>query len=233
MAILSRLTRIAALGLAVASGLAAQDSLNYAFKMGGGPLDGSARTMLGDAGFSFGADFEISKAMGKDSAMVYSLGYRNFPGDNMLLSFIPTSVAATGKNPTTYETRNRLTEGGGFFLGALYRQDMFMDGMYLQGGIKLGRVKVSDTDTGTQLVTDGTAISNTNVTTPDSHILAIRAIASKTEKASMSFSLTAGAGYRITDRYSLELNLSTLRLTGPAAGGKFGVAADFAFSVRF
>lgn len=233
MTSLTRITRLASLALALACGLSAEDGIGYAFKMGGGPLNGSAKSLFGEAGFSFGADFEISQPMGKEAALVYSLGYRNFPGDNVLLSFIPTAVTATGVNPTYYETRNRLTEGGGFFIGAAYRKDVWVDGFYLQGGLKVGRVKVSDTDTGTRITTNGTAISNTNVTTPTSAILAITAIASKVETSSTSLGVSFGAGYRITDRYSVEVNLTTVNLKGPAAGSKSGVTSDFSFSVRF
>lgn len=231
MARLSRLSAIFILLMGAGSALNAQEPLRFAFKMGGGPVDGSVRKLFGDAGFTFGADFEAVQSLGSGAGLVYGLGYRALPGDNRLLSFIPTSVPATGVNPTVYETRNRLTEGESWGVYMLYRRDLWTEGFYLQGGLKAARTKVSDTDTGTAMVTNGAAITNTNAASVN--ILAIRAISSKTDVNSTSVGLTLGAGYRLLDRYALELNLTQLSAESPLTSAKSGYSAEIAFSIRF
>lgn len=231
MARLAALPKLLSFVLVAGNILAAQEAGPFAFKMSGGPVVGQLRQLFGDAGFSFGGDLEYSQPFGKDASLVYSFGYRAFPGDNQLISLIPLSVPATGVNPTSYETRNRLVEGQGFSIGAMYRKDVWMEGVYAQGGLKIGRIKVAETDTGTQMVTTGVAIPNTNTTT--AAILAINAIASKREVTSTSVGLTVGLGYRISDKYSIEVNATQVKAKSQSTGSKSGVTADLAFSVRF
>lgn len=231
MARLAALPKYLSVLLVAGTILSAQEASPFAFKMSGGPVVGQLGQVFGDAGFSFGGDLEYTRPLGKDASLVYSFGYRAFPGDNQLVSLIPVSVAATGVNPTIYETRNRLVEGDGFFIGAMYRRDVWMDGLYAQGGLKLGRIKVAETDTGTQMVTNGTAIANTNATT--AAILAINAIASKREVTATSLGLTVGVGYRISDRYAIEINATQVSAKSQSTSSKSGLTTDFAFSVRF
>ncbi len=221
MARRTRLTTILSLLLAAGSALSAQETLTYAFKMGGGPVDGSVRKLYGDAGFTFGADFEIVQPLAKGRAVVYNIGYRALPGDNRLLSFIPGTLPA---GPTSFETRNRLTEGESWGVTALYRMDVWMDDFYVQGGLKAARTKVSETDTGTTLGTTGAS---------PQVITSITAIASKREVTSTSIGLVVGAGYRFTERYSLELNLTQLSAESAATSSKSGLSAELSFAIRF
>ncbi len=202
-----------------------------AFKIGLGSLSGDAKKAL-DLGATFSFAAEGAYSLSDRSSLVGEAGYRYFPGDNQLLSFIPVSVTATGVNPTIYETRNRRTEAKGFQLTGLYRFEVMPKQFYIQAGLRLGQNKATETDTGTQLVTDGTAIANTG-TISNSHILAIRTIASVNEKKTLSIGLLAGVGYRFLGRYAAELNVFNTKIETPANGAKTGLVAEVAFSVQF
>ena len=221
MARLATLPKLLSLALVAGTFLGAQEVSPFAFKMAGGPVDGGVRKLFGDAGLTFGVDFEYSQALGKGSALVYGIGYRALPGDNKLLSSYPSTLPA---GPTSFEMRNRLTEGESWGFSVLYRRDIWMDGFYLQGGLKAARTKVSDTDTGTTLGTTG---ANPNVVT------SVTAIASKNDVSSTSLGLVVGAGFRLTDRYALEFNLTQLSAESPATSSKSGYSAEFAFAIRF
>ncbi len=231
---MSRLSLVARLLMAVAgtSGmLAAQEAPPIgAFKIGGGQLGGDTKKAL-DLGATFSFALETTFPLGERSALVGELGYRFYPGANSLLSFIPVSVPATGVNPTVYETRNRRTDAKGFQLSGLYRYDVLPKTLYVQGGLRAGFNKTTETDTGTQLVTDGAAITNTG-SIGNSHILAVNTIASVREKKGVALGLVAGAGYRFGSRYAIELNAFNTRIeTG--SGSRNGFAAELAFSVQF
>jgi hypothetical protein len=212
--------------------LAAQESpFTGAFKMGAGSISGDTKKAL-DLGATFSFAVEGAYALGDRSSLVGEVGYRYFPGDNQLLSFIPVSVTSTGVNPTTYETRNRRTEAKGFQVTGLYRYEIVPKQFYIQAGLRLGQNKSTETDTGTQLVTDGTAIANTG-TISNSHILAIRTIASVKEQKTLSAGFLAGVGYRFRDRYAAELNVFNTKIETSSSGAKTGLVAEVAFSVQF
>lgn len=201
-----------------------------ALKIGAGQLGGDTKKAL-DLGATFSFSVETSFPLSERAALVGELGYRFYPGANNLLSFIPVSVPATGVNPTVYETRNRRTDAKGFQLSGLYRFEVLPKTLYLQGGLRAGFNKTTETDTGTQLVTDGTAITNTG-SIGNTHILAVNSIASRQEKKGVALGLVAGVGYRFGSRYAAELNAFNTKIeTG--AGAKNGFAAELSFSVQF
>lgn len=201
-----------------------------AFKIGGGQLGGDTKKAL-DLGATFSFALETTFPLNERSALVAELGYRFYPGANSLLSFIPVSVPATGINPTIYETRNRRTDAKGFQLTGLYRYDLIPKALYVQGGLRVGFNKTTETDTGTQLVTDGTAITNTG-SIGNTHILAVNTIATRQEKKGVALGVLAGAGYRFGSRYAVELNAFNTRIE-TSAGAKNGFAAELSFSVQF
>lgn len=211
--------------------MAQESSLSGAFKLGVGSVSGDTKKAL-DMGATFSFAIEGSYALSDHASLVGEVGYRTFPGDNQLLSFIPVSVTATGVNPTTYETRNRRTEAKGFQLTGLYRYEIVPKQFYIQAGLRLGQNKTAETDTGTQLVTDGTAIANTG-SISNTHILAIRTIASVNEQKTLSVGLVAGVGYRFGDRYAAELNVFNTKIETSSNGAKTGLVAEVAFSVQF
>lgn len=212
--------------------LAAQEAPPLgAFKIGAGTLGGDTKKSL-DFGATFSFAVEGSYALSERGALVGELGYRYFPGANNLVSFIPVSVPATGVNPTSYESRNRLTDAKGFQVTGLYRFEVVPRTAYIQAGLRIGLNKTTETDTGTQLVTDGTAITNTGSIT-NTHILAVNTIASRQEKKSLAPGLVAGAGYRFLNRYATEINLFTTRIETASSGAKNGFAAEVVFSVQF
>ena len=232
MKVFFNLARVGAL-LAAAASLSAQAPGSFTFKMGGGPLGGQAKGVFGNAGYTVGADLEYTTKFGSDSRLVYGFGYRYLPGDNDLLSFIPFSIAATNVNPSYYETRNRKAEGQTFHIAALYRQDAWLDGVYWQGGLRLGRTRVKSVDTGTRITTNGQAISNTTTTTPSANILAIDSIATNESKASTAITPVLGVGYRFGDKYALELNAANVTVSTPKVSSKSGLSFELSFSVTF
>jgi hypothetical protein len=227
------LARAAAILIAAGMGLSAQSPSALSFKMVGGPLGGQAKTVLGGAGFVMGADVNFAQKLGAESRLVYSFGFRYLPGDNNLLSYIPRVIAATNVNPSYYETRNRKTEGQGFHLGAMYQRDAWMEGMYYQVGLRVGRTKIQAVDTGTRITTNGLAIADTTTTTPSPNILAIDAIATNDQKSATSISPVLGLGYRFNDKYALELNVASVTVASPTAKSRNGLAAELAFSFNF
>lgn len=226
MAKLSTLSRIAALALLVGTASAAQDPWSLSFKMGGGPTLGDITTVTGNAGFNFGGDFEVAYQLTKRSQFAFGLGYRFFPGDFQNLSFIPSTIPASNPVATTYyETRVRKAEAMGFQLNALYRADLPWEGVYWQGGLRLGINKLKQTDTGTRLTTTGAGGSGS--------ITAVAAIADIQEKTTTSLGPLLGIGYRFTDTYSLEVNVWMASMESPALGKKTGTATELAFGIRF
>jgi hypothetical protein len=211
--------------------LAAQDAPSLgAFKLGIGTLSGEAQKAL-ETGTTFSLSLESAFPLSERGALVGSLGYRQFPGGNRLLSYIPLSVPATGVNPTAYETRNRRTEAKGFELSGLYRYDVLQKELYVQAGVRLGFFKTSETDTGTRLITDGTAIANTG-SISNTHILSVNTIAASQEKRATSVGAVAGVGYRFLNRYAAEINFFSTKIETPSAGAKNGFAAELSFSVQ-
>jgi hypothetical protein len=212
--------------------LAAQDAPALgSFKLGIGSIGGDVKKSL-ESGGTFSFSLEGTYPLNDRASLVGDLGFRFYSGANKLLSFIPVSVPATGVNPTLYETRNRRLDAKGFELTGLYRFELWPKELYLQGGLRLASLKTSETDTGTQLVTDGTAIANTG-SISNSHILAVNTIASNQEKKTLAVGPVVGVGYRFLNRYAAELNAFTTKIETPSSGAKNGFAAELSFSVQF
>lgn len=205
----------------------AQDPVSYTLKLAAGPAGGGLLSPLGRAGYTFGADFELAYERSQGSHFVLGLGWRAFPGDFVNVSFIPYTYAATGVNPTIYETRVRKPEGQGFQLTGLYRGAVKRwEGAYWQGGLRIGANKLSETDTGTQLVTDGRA------STVSGNVLAVNTIVSIREKKTLSVGPMLGVGYEFNG-YTLEVNAWAASMESPTLGKKSGVATELAFGFRF
>jgi hypothetical protein len=212
--------------------LAAQDAPALgSFKLGIGSIGGDAKKSL-ESGGTFSFSLEGTYPLNDRASLVGDLGFRFYSGANKLVSFIPIAVPATGINPTSYETRNRRLDAKGFELTGLYRFELWPKELYLQGGLRLASLKASEEDTGTQLVTDGTAIANTG-TISNSHILAVNTIASNREKKTTAIGPVVGVGYRFLNRYATELNAFTTKIETPSSGAKNGFAVEFSFSVQF
>ncbi|MBI4911788.1 MAG: hypothetical protein HY823_03540 [Acidobacteria bacterium] len=219
--------RKAALIALVGTAAMAQDPWTYTLKFGGGPASGGLLSPLGRAGYSLGADFEVAFRRSPEARLALSLGWRAFPGDYINISSIPFTYAATNVNPTIYETRVRKPEGSGFQLTGFYRGTLSRwEGVYWQAGLRLGANKLKETDTGTQLVTDGRA------STVSGNILAVNAIAETREKTTLSLGPVAGVGYEFRE-FVLELNLWMATVESPALGKKSGLASELAFGFRF
>jgi hypothetical protein len=198
------------------AGLSAQQ-WGTGFKFGGGPLRGRMSEDLGSAGFTFGGAFEVTRSLAKGSDLVFDLGYQSFPGDYKTMSFIPSPIPAAG----TYEARVRKSSADGFFLNALYRSDFGLEDIYFQAGLRFARTKYSQTDTGSSL-TYSTPTTLTRVDT----------IADNQERQKYSVGGVFGAGYHLTERYSLEANLFTTQMD-TTVGTSSGWAAELLFRVKF
>lgn len=227
MAHLSNLIRIGALGLLATAGLSAQD-WSYGFKLSGGPLSGSAKTFLGDSGYTYGAAFEGYRTIDKSSGVVVGLGFQFFPGDYKVMSYLPATLPVRALAGTYYERAQvDKADAQGIHATALYRRDFYMEGMYLQGGLRFQWNKMKTVSTGTlatvTVVTNATAGSITRYD----------AIANTATSRNLTAGLQAGLGYRLNDSYALELNLWSTRLEGPGGVTKGGIASEFSFGFRF
>lgn len=227
MSLVSRLASRTALLLCLGTALQAQDSWNLSFKMGGGPLNGDARKLTGDAGFTYSGTFEMDRKLGSDSSMVFGLGYRWFPGDFVNVAFIPATLPTRATVGTYYESSQvDKAEGGGVQLSALYRKEAFMEGMYWQGGLLLGFNRLQTTSTGTRLT-----ILVTTANTAGS-ITAVDAIKDQDTKRTTAFGPVLGLGYRFGERYAVEANAYMTKLA-TSASSKSGAGVELVFGVRF
>ena len=216
-----------ALGAVLALPAAGQAEWRPAFGFHVGAITGGAKDLVGSR-LSFGGAFELDYQLSKGTSLVFDVGYRWYPGDFVNVSFIPTPLPIRAAAGTYYEsTRVRKTDGQGMHLTALYRKAIAEGDWYWQAGLRVARNKTTETTTGTRLTitvaTAGTAGSATAVGT----------ILTQLNTTKTSFGPVVGAGFRFMDRYSLELNLSTLQMESPASGSKSGVGADISFGIRF
>ncbi len=219
MARLSCIPRLALLPLALCVGLHAQSAKwDGSFKVFGGATTGGVKDNLIQSTQNFGGGVEGTYALDKDSALVFDLGFRFYPGTNAMQSFIvlPTATAATIGRIYTGETRDRKVDGTSWQASALYRRNAFTEGMYWQAGLRLGFNKTKQTDTGSTVATGNPV-----------------AIDSVDEKKTTAIGLLGGIGYRFTDMYSGELNVFQTKFEGAAAGKQNGTVVELAFGVRF
>ncbi|MCE1228094.1 MAG: hypothetical protein LWX11_01180 [Firmicutes bacterium] len=207
--------------LAAAIGLSAQEEgWSGALKFGGGPVSGSAKAVTGDAAFSFSPQFEATYSFNKSSAWVFGAGYRFFPGDQTMISYIPTPQVAG----QTYEARIRKPEAKGLELTSLYRHT-FGESFFVQGGLRIGLYKTTFRDTGSRVTY--TLVSNRITPTT------VVTIQDEFEKKTTSVGLLAGLGYQLNRNFSVEVNAFTVRLGNPLAGTNTSVASEVNFGIRF
>ena len=227
MSFISRLASRTALLLCLSPMLQAQDPWGMSFKMGGGPLGGEITNLTGNSGFSYTGVFEVDWKLGAQSSVVFDLGYRWFPGDFKNISFIPGTLPTRATVGTYYESSQvDKAEGGGFQLGAMYRMDAFTEGMYVQGGLRLGFNRLQTTSTGTRLTITVTTAATAGTVT------AVDAIKDQETKTTTSIGPVIGLGYRFGERYVVEANAYTTKLA-TSASSKSGTGIDIAFGVRF
>jgi len=228
MKVILKHTLVAAM-LAAGMAASAQDPWSLGFKMGGGQTFQEAKTFTGNAGYAWGGDFELGYRLSKSSQMLYTLGYRFFPGDFQQVSLAPSTLPTRATiGVYTMDTRIRKADIQGFQLGILYREDFPFDGYFWQGGLRLGFNKATAVDTGTTF-TQTTTLANSAGT-----ITRVAVINSQLVKTAFSPGLVLGAGYRFNDTYSLEANVYTMRATDPTTGTKLsGSAYELIFGIRF
>ena len=223
--------RLTLAALIIGTGLCAQESAwSSGMRFGGGVHTGGMKEAL-NASQHFGFGYELGYKLAPKGMIVADLGVRWYPGKQIVISTIPRSVPATGVNPTVYEARMRKPEAMGAEGHIKYRYLMSED-MYLQGGLRIAHNRGKETDIGTRLITNGTAISNTGANT--AAILAVETIAEKDTEFTTSLGVTAGFGYRLTEMLALETNIFTNQVKLPFSGEKKNaVAFEVSLNVRF
>ncbi len=232
MSFTSRLASRTALLLCMGTAASAQDAWNFAFKMGGGPLQGQASATLGDAGYSFVGAPEASTKMGGGN-LVLDLGYRFFPGDYVVVSQYPAASSYNLTNlavGTVFSDASQVDkgEGRGWQVTAAYRSAAWTEGLSWQVGLRLGFNRIETTSTGgrrTFRVDQSGANKVLTQTAQD-------AIADERSKNSTSFGPLAGLHYAFGARYSLEFNGFGVRLDN-GGGAKNGYATEVVFGIRF
>lgn len=211
------ITRVALLTLSIGTGLAAQEGWEGALRIGAGPTTGPAKTVTGNAGYSFAPTLEAVYNFDKTSSVVFGAGFRFFPGDIYMVSAIPTPQVAG----QTYEARLRKPDAMGLELTSVYRHGLNED-IYIQGGIRLGLYKVSFRDTGSRITYSAPSVPSQ-----------IETIQVELVKKTTSFGLTAGVGYRLTENFSVEANVFTVRLGDPLGITNTSLASELSFGFRF
>jgi opacity protein-like surface antigen len=236
-------------------GLAAQEGWVGSLKFGGGPTTGAAKTLMGNAGYSFAPTLEFAYHYSKTDAFVLGAGLRFFPGDISTASYIPAAPSPTTSGYITtgttnaartanlayiaggpYEARLRKPDTKGLELTGMYRHDYNPD-LYVQAGLRLGLYKVNVRDTGTQITYTESAIAGTGVNlgrtnygvTPSS----IVTIMDDLDKKTTSLGVIAGLGYQLTEYFSIEANVFTVRLGDPRGVTTTSVASEVCFGIRF
>ena len=226
MARLASFTRLTLLCLSIGTGLAAQEGWTGAFKFGGGPTaKGNARTYLGDAGFSMGAGLEAIYTKDKDSAFVFGLAYRFYPGDGQASSDILPSPLPNAN--AVYTVKVDKNEARGWELSAMYRRELAFEGFYAQGGVVLSILSISESVTGSTYTYKAAPAPATAPT------LAITALADSKQKSSVSFQVKGGIGYRLSEIFSVEANAFTYRLAPLAGSAKTGLGSEICLGIRF
>lgn len=220
------------------------------FKLSAGGPFGDYRKQVGSK-MTLTVGGEMAYRLNASSSIVGTFGYQWTPGSNRLVSdyyswrgqVAPTTginILATGINPSRIETRDRKIDVQGIQLGAMWRQELADFGMYYQGGLRVGFNRTLVADTGTIVTTNGNAVTSST----DVDLLRVDAIAEQREKKSVSVGLVAGLGYRVGDRYNLELNISTLKgenpdlsantMNAPAFKKSWtGIGVEVSYGIRF
>jgi opacity protein-like surface antigen len=121
----------------------------------------------------------------------------------------------------TYEARVRKPDGKGFEITSLYRHG-FSEDLFVHGGLRLGLYKINYRDTGSRITYSAPATPSAIVTIQDDR-----------EKKTVSFGLMAGIGYRLTEKFSLEANVFTVRLGDPVGYTSTSLASELCFGIRF
>lgn len=224
--------RLTLAALIIGTGLCAQESAwSSGMRFGGGFHTGGMKEAI-NASQHFGFGFELGYKLAPKGMLVGDLGVRWYPGKQIVISTIPYSVPGGTGNPTVYEARMRKPEAMGAEANVKYRY-LMSDEMYLQAGLRVERTRAKETDIGTRLITNGSAISNTSSTT-NANILAVQTIAEKATGFNTAIGVSAGFGYRMTQMLALETNIFTTQVKLPLSGEKKNaVAFDISLNVRF
>ncbi|WP_285574823.1 hypothetical protein [Geothrix limicola] len=215
------MTKLLTLALAAGLGLSAQTSpWDASFKFAGGHIDGNATKILNNNEIlnTFCGSVEVTYRLDKTSVLAFDLGYRFFPGKEVTLSYIPSTLPAS----STVTGLARKDESKGIQASALYRKAAFMDGMSWQAGLRINRNEVTQTDTGSTLTTNAAAA-----------ITRVDTIVSSTRKSTFAIGVLGGIHQQFNEKFAGELNLYTTGMESPTSGKKSGMVAEMVFGIRF
>lgn len=222
-----KLTRSALLaGITTATAFAGDISVTPEFKLALGKTNGAV-TEITNKGLGFALTGSANIKLSETSSVIAGLGFRVLPGSQFIKeNFTYSATHPTGYAPnSTFRAWNQKNDGEGFEVSALYR--MNFDGLYVQGGLRVGSYKVVTRNTGTEYHTGATGSVN------DAVGGGVSTIAYMTEKKTTSPAFVVGAGYLMAPNHAIEVNLSNLRLAGENTGTKNGLLLEFAYCMRF
>jgi hypothetical protein len=178
---------LAALLLAAAPPLAAQEPWDPFLKLAAGTMGGAEENMIGQ-----------NKAYGLGLGGAYPLTLRGFGVVEGGYRIFPTTSVSAGST-----TIDDLSDA--YFASAMYRHEIWRNGVYVQGGLRAG-----NTRTIRDVIRRGMGAGGRDVRE--------RSKGPRETK----FGWCLGAGFRLTDLWSVELgasNASFNNLEGAAVGG--------------
>jgi hypothetical protein len=197
-------TAILSLVVLLGSGatLKAQDLWDPSFKLSAGSMSGADTAGIGQ-NHVYGLSMEGAYPLTRNHLVVFEAGYRVFP-------------SASRVDPTTKATTDDKTSG--YFVGAAYRfrftQGM-LDGLYAQGGLRFHSLK-AERDT----VTPGGALDGSD----------LRTVLKGSQATSTKPYL--GAGFRFTEKLSVEVNLAGLQAQNVNGVAKSGTVIEVALGIH-
>lgn len=217
----------------------AQSPWSTGFKFGVGNSTGDLKQVRNN-GMTLSGLGEVCYGVRPGSSIVMELGFRYLPSSEIVVSQYKAQwVSVPATSPLYYrypensvlQDMTRKTDAEGLQMGVLFRQTMFDESFYVQGGIRAGFYKTREVDAGTQITTGVRAAGAPSTTaTP---IIKIETIDSVSEKKKVSPQFVLGAGYEFYKNYCLELNVSNAKIESAATGTKSGLLIDLAYRIKF
>ena len=176
-----------------APALMAQEPWDSSFKLVAGNFSGAESALIGQ-NRNYALAMEGAYPLSRRGSVAFDLGFRVFP--------------TTTVHPSTHAYLDYKTDG--FYASALYRHQLWLDGIYVQGGLRASRYKDALDSISND---DGSRV---------------------TLKGSPEFSVKPilGLGYRFTAKLSLEANAAPLSVQNVAGQTKSGTLVEVALGIH-
>ena len=173
----------------------AQEPWRTGFRLVAGSFSGAADAGLGqdkNYGLSMWGAYPVTQR----GSLEFEGGYRYFPGDTT------TSKTLTLRNKTD-----------GYYGGAFYRHKLWVEGFYLQAGLRVWAMKATQTSS---VPLEGGGTSKVEVKGPGGTVM----------------KPVVGAGFRLNERYSVVLNAAQAEFKNAAGASKTGTLFEAALSIH-